>query len=103
MENEFALAFCLILAAVFWMDYRFKLFRRLRLVKWFKLINGSWRWRLFRKPSYQDLILKRKYLDYAVTFWRYPGGEYVPQHKRLPLMREYHEVCRKLDAFLGGQ
>jgi hypothetical protein len=97
MENEFALAFCLLLAAVFWMDYRFK------LVKWLRLVNGSWRWRLFREPSYQELLLKKKYLDYAVTFWRYPCGEYVPQQKRLPLMREYHEVCRKLDAFPGGQ
>jgi len=56
---------------------------------------GCYAW--FRKPSYEELILRRERLDYAVTLWRYPEGGYVPQHKRLHLMREFRRVCRKLD------
>jgi hypothetical protein len=51
----------------------------------------------FLKTSYEDLREQEKVLKYAVTFWRYPDGGYVPQHKRMKLMNELKRVRRKLD------
>jgi hypothetical protein len=63
---------------------------------------GRWlRRSLPREPSYGELVLKKEQLEYAVTYWRYPDGGHVPQHKRLPLMRELREVSRRLDALAG--
>jgi len=59
---------------------------------------SSWLYyRSSRTPSRQELVLMKKWLEYSVTFWRYPEGGYVPQHKRLRLMRELRRVCRQLD------
>ena len=53
---------------------------------------------LSRAPSQQELLLSKKRLEHAVTYWRYPGGDYVPQHKRMRLMRELRRVCRQLES-----
>jgi len=66
------------------------------------LVYRGWH-SLLPEPSLQELMLRKERLEYSVTFWRYPDGGYVPQHKRMPLMRELRVVSRKLDALHAEQ
>ncbi len=54
-------------------------------------------WRFVRKPTRRELLLKKERLEYSIQHWQYPEGDYVPQHKRLPMMRELSRLSKKLD------
>jgi len=48
------------------------------------------------KPTYQELLEKKRFLDESVVHWKYPNGTHVPQHKRQQMFKDLHKLSYKI-------